>query len=509
MRVTTKAYTNNFLKNNNTLLGNLLKSEEKILSQRKYNRASEDSVSAAKAAHVRKSLANLDIYDENCQTAKDFFYAAEDALYDVANKTYLNVYQKVVSIQDTKNQTELDIVAQEISELADHMIQDMNSDFAERQMFGCTSNDKTPFTTFSRVAVFDKDGNEIITLGNQPDTAELVGGGEIVPLLMNDPTFFDENGNALTVDQANALAAGTELYDKNGVLYPVTSDGNGGLVNVSGETVTAYTSTHSFYDENGKKIEDFVNFKGDTYYDRPMEEIDGEMKFSDDAVKFTVNGTFDKNNEQKDKIVCYNDVPINLEGEDLLKAVDGGRIVYYDAQGNLTDSKTVTTTLEPGTEGDCNAFPGSKPIYVDIGLGINYSKLDSTALDISLNGAKISGCGIDDDGDACNLMQLVYDAAAAMRNGDRETVNRLIDKIDDANTKVLNAITDLGIKQNNMDFYMQKNEVYRLSLLEKQNDLEGVDLEAEITNWKTIDAAYNAALSMGSNILPKSLFDFI
>ncbi len=495
MRVTTNAYTGNYLKNNNTLLGNLLKTESRILSQRKYNRASEDSVSAAKAAHVRKALENLDIYDENCNTAKSLFYAAEDALYDIANKTYINIEQKVISIQDTKNQTELDIVAQEITELADHMIQDMNSDFAGRQMFGATSNDKTPFEVYSSVKVFDADGNELAAYGNPTDTAETIGGTAVNAFFPNDPEFYTAQGEVIPADYTG------ELYDKNGNRYDVSAE-NGTVKDVQGNEVKVYLPDHVFYDENGEKIADFDEYKGTVYYDSADIE-------AADTVKFTVNGSNDRSGKIYDRVVCFNDVPINMEGEALLKAVDGGTMVYYDKDGNPAGSKTVTINNAPGTEGNAKAFPGTSPIYVDIGLGINYSRLESTALDMSLNGAEITGCGTDEQGDAYNLMQLVYDAAKAMRDGDRASVNRYIDKLESANTKVLNAITDLGIKQNNMDYYVSKNDVYRISLLEKQNDLEGCDLEEEITNWKTTDAAYNAALSMGSQVLPKSLFDFI
>lgn len=398
MRVTTNAYTGNFLKNNNSLLSGLLKSETKILTQKKYTRASEDSVSAAKAAHVRKSISNLNIYDENCKTAKDLFCAAEDALYDIADKTFLNVYSKVDSIQDTMSQEELNIIAQEISELADHMIQNMNSDFAERQMFGSTSNDKTPFTVFSKVEVYDKDGNLVSTLG-----------GELVSPPRDDQIIYSE--------------------------------------------------------------------------------ID-EVKFPS-------------------KVVCYNDVPVNLSGDDLLKAVDGGTIRYFDESGKEVDSKVVSTNPPAGAKGDASDFPGTNPIYVDIGLGINYSNLEATALDMGLNGAKITGCGTDKDGDAQNLMQLIFDTATALRAGDRAAVSKNIDKLNTANGLVLDAITDLGIKQSNMDYHIDKNDVYRLSLLDKQNELEGCDIEEEITNWKTIDAAYNASLSMGSQVLPKSIFDFL
>lgn len=227
------------------------------------------------------------------------------------------------------------------------------------------------------------------------------------------------------------------------------------------------------------------------------------------AIDFKINGEFDRSGATLDRVVCFNDIPISLKGDDLLRAVNGGTIVYYDGSGNVEGCKTVDTGIGLDALADVNAFPGSDPIYVDVGLGINYSKLDSTALNVCLNGAKISGWGTDDDGDSLNLMQLIYDCAKAMRAGDKETVNRHIDKLEAANDKISQAITDLGVKQNDMDFYTEKNSVYRLSLLAKQNEIEGVDLEEEITNWKTVDAAYNAALSMGAQILPKSLFDFI
>lgn len=500
MRVTTNALTSHYLKNSNSALENMMNINDRILTQRKYNRASEDSVSAAKAAHIRKSLSNLDIYDENISNAKSLFSAAEDMLYDIANDTYLTIESKVVSAQDTMSQQELDIVAQEIEKLADHMVQDMNQDFAERQMFGSMSNDKTPFTTFTSVKVFDADGNEIASFGNEQDTAEAAGGGELTYLRMNDNAFYDENG--AEVDLASA-EAGTKLYDSNGVYYSAVVGENSSVVSeLTGNAFDkVYEKSHKFYDEDGNEITDAApDFDGEYYYDSPDIE---------NAVKFTVNGEADVLKGQTDRIVCYNDVPINLEGSDLINAVTGGRIEYYNSDGTLADSKEISIDVEEGAKGDYSNFPGCSPIYVDVGLGINYNKLSATSLDVALNGAQMTGCGIDDDGDSQNLMQLVYDTAKALRAGDMESVNRYIDKLETSRNDVLSSITTLDIEQNNLDFYTSKNSVYRLSLYEKQNDVEGCDLTEEITNWRTAQAAYNATLSMGSNSLPKSLFDFI
>lgn len=455
MRVTNNAFSGAFLNSYNSLLSSYLKSQTKILTHRKYNRASEDSSSAAKAAHVRKSLENLDIYDENLKTAKDFFYAAEDALYDIADKTYLNVKTKIVSVQDTMNQTELNTIALELEQQAEHMVQDMNTDFATRQMFGSASNDKTPFTVYSRVEVEMPDGTVKI-FGNEYDTAEL-GGETLTPA--ENGGYTDSAGNTYTFDK--------------------------------------------YYDADGNEITDLNDFEGTTYYSSPDKD-------AADTVKFTVNGSPDFSTAPTERIVCFNDIPINLMGDELKNAVNGGKIKYYDKEGKLAETKTINC---PSESGGANGFPGTNPIYVDIGLGVKYDENGTinpaTALDMGLNGAEITGCGTDKDNDSLNLIQLVYDAAAALRKGDVESVNRYIDKLDEANSKVLDAITTLGVKQNNMQMYIDRNEVYRINLSEKQNTIEGVDIEEEITNMKSIEAAYNASLSLGSGIIPKSIFDFV
>lgn len=161
-------------------------------------------------------------------------------------------------------------------------------------------------------------------------------------------------------------------------------------------------------------------------------------------------------------------------------------------------------------------FNGSGGIYIDVGYGIKYDNngnvVPSTAMDIALNGAKYTGCGVDDKddkGDSNNIIQLAFDAARAAYNADLETCNRLIDKLNAAQTTMLEGITELGVKQNNIDFHISKDSDYRINLKEKQNDVEGVDLAEEITMLESTQASYNAALRLGASAVPQSIFDFI
>ncbi|MGN0554024.1 MAG: hypothetical protein ACI4I1_11610, partial [Oscillospiraceae bacterium] len=183
---------------------------------------------------------------------------------------------------------------------------------------------------------------------------------------------------------------------------------------------------------------------------------------------------------------------------------------------------------------EANEVGGCKPIYVDIGLGIKYNAAGEvqvgTAVDVSMNGAKITGAGFQtienvvnthfEEEDpfskpsytmqfSKNFVQLIYDAADALRAGDISRANATIDLLDTANTGILTEITTLGANQKSAEFYLEKDEEYKMSLQERQNDVEGCDMEEEITNMEATEAAYNAMLQLSANILPKSIFDFI
>ncbi len=346
MRVTNNITTGQFLRNNRRTLTSMLRSQNRITTQRKFNRVSEDSVNGSKAMTIRRQLRDLDIYEDNLSTSKELFAAAESNLYTIAHDVYINLEEKLVAaVNATYDDFDLDIIATEVEQLADHMVNTMNVDFAERQLFGGTSNGTTPFETIEEAVV-------------------------------------DENGNAVLDSEGNPV-----------------------------------------------------------------------MK----------------------KFVTYNGVKLN-------------------------DSN------------DPSTFPGSNPIYVDIGLGIryneNYEVDGQTALDISLNGAEILGCGME-DGYSQNLIQLTYDVADALRNNDRATVNAIIDRANTANNHILTQIAKLGTKQSSIDFQLNKTEDYRFNLKERQNLVEGTDMEEEIINYEAVMAAYDASLQIGAQLLPKSIFDFI
>lgn len=108
-----------------------------------------------------------------------------------------------------------------------------------------------------------------------------------------------------------------------------------------------------------------------------------------------------------------------------------------------------------------------------------------------------------------NYIQLTLDAARALREGDISYANGCIDRLVEANEKLLVQIADLGCNEEFIDFNISRLTTRDLNLAERQNDLEIIDPAEQITLWKQYEAMYNACLQMSSSVVPQSIFDYI
>lgn len=163
---------------------------------------------------------------------------------------------------------------------------------------------------------------------------------------------------------------------------------------------------------------------------------------------------------------------------------------------------------------DPSNFPYSNEVFADVGLGISVDQQTQqvdpqSALKISFNGAEITGCGVDGDGDPKNFVQIALNIANALKDHDTEEARGLIDKLVDSHTNVLVSIADIGNAEEFIEFTQNRMTAQQFNLQERQNDLEATDKYSEITNWKSLDATYNAVLQMSTSVLPTSIFNFM
>ena len=153
----------------------------RITSTRKFNRASEAPLSAAKALNVRKSLYFSAQYKENLKVADSFYTEAETSLLQVSDKLASVRETIIAACNTTKSIDEYNIYAQQLERYAEELCAVFNTNTAGRAIFGGESDDGMPFT-------IEKDAN-----GNA--STVLYHG---VPLnAMNDPKSFPYSKDVL------------------------------------------------------------------------------------------------------------------------------------------------------------------------------------------------------------------------------------------------------------------------------------------------------------------------
>lgn len=487
MRITQNFADRKYLKNSSRLLSGYTKSMLKIESQMDYFRASDNAINASKAMTVRKNLQDLSMYDSNLKLTKGLYEAAEKNLYTVANKVYIEVSTKLdQACNGTYSQDELDIIAHELDQYADSALKTLNSDYAERNLFGGTNNSSPAFGTLKAAdGITDQlepvTNRKIVTYNGIPvDDITSDGTHYMERITKEEYDDLVKNGDdgvyRIAYDEGYDVEITKEEYDKD----PDSSKIVTGDIKKEISKNDFVEGDPAYTEENGKyyKTESVTK-----YYKVAYRYFKGET------------ATEDEYNESK----------------------NDGSIVEVD--GKYFKTKDV---------------PGCKPIYVDIGLGIKYNEKGEvqagTAVDVSMNGAKITGTGFNtiknsvnskyQEGDpdskksfdislSNNFVQLIYDTADALRSGNISRVNAAIDALDRSNTGILTEITSLGANYKSTEFYLDKDEEYKSSLLERQNDVEGCDMNEEITNMNAMQAAYNAMLQLSANVLPRSIFDFI
>lgn len=172
MRIAGSTIRRNYLKNYEMNSTAKFDSEQKIQTVREFQRASENPINAAKALRVRKSLAELETQKANLKSADSIYQTAESSLLTISS-IIQNTYEKLVEgAHGTRNDDDMKIIATEIEEYAEEMVQLLNVDVADRKIFGGVNNTTNAFEIKGNI------GSQYVTYNGIPVNAS------------SDPTSF-------------------------------------------------------------------------------------------------------------------------------------------------------------------------------------------------------------------------------------------------------------------------------------------------------------------------------
>ncbi|MBQ9383877.1 MAG: hypothetical protein IJT87_06535 [Ruminiclostridium sp.] len=178
MRIAGNTIRRNYLSRYEKNYGDKYDSEKKIYSGRQFDRGSENPINAARALRIRRSQAEVETYKDNLKTADSIYTNAETSMLTVSS-IIQNVYEKLVEgAHGTRNQDDLNIIAMEIDNYAEEMVQSLNIDIADRKVFGGLNNDTVAFKIESSATGTDK----YVTYNGVALNSS------------NDPTTFPYNG---------------------------------------------------------------------------------------------------------------------------------------------------------------------------------------------------------------------------------------------------------------------------------------------------------------------------
>ena len=150
-RITNNITVRNYLKGMRSNLSNLSKSNEKLTTQRSFNKASEDVAGSARALRVRKLLSDNERNISDADSLTSRLDTAESNL-----RALSDVYQRMNDLithgmNDTMSNQDRQILANEVTNLRDQALSISNSKYGNQYLFSSAGNadNSAPFTVGS------------------------------------------------------------------------------------------------------------------------------------------------------------------------------------------------------------------------------------------------------------------------------------------------------------------------------------------------------------------------
>ena len=604
MRIAGSTIRRNYLKNYEMNSTAKFDSEQKIQTGRQFQRASENPINAAKALRVRKSLAELETQKANLASADSIYQVAESSLLTIS-EIIQNTYEKLVEgAHGTRNEDDMEIIATEIEQFAEEMVQMLNVDVADRKIFGGTNNTTNAFeikgyvgsqyVTYNGIPVnassdpqsYPYSETSYLDIGvgmDMNDTTGRVDDQTALPITFNgvDCVGCGVTQRTVQIDLENISPAAPYKLEVSVGANKQTIEFNGGntkqdtinninqalsdafmvtpQVNENGEilyiqNIEGYESTELNPYVNAEITDDMVvdlnqmveaakngeqnfysleitsngltrviEFEGSDNINTLMDNIrtDLKEKFRDYAPEINANGIFTDSNDLPCTVVNANEdygdstALVNDDGTINLDAAEAGTMYSINLNG-------VKVTFEGGADAEETmeninkamksgmSFGDSNVPYIANETGIIvYDQSEDVIYVENAPDAQAQIEYSEYGGYSNNIVQLLLDSAAYLREGDQDMVARYADLIYAAQAPLSVTIAELGTNDKFIEFNETRIDNIVLNLSDKQNDLEITDLPTEITNMKVLETIYNATLQMGASMIPMSIFNYI
>lgn len=153
-----------------------------------------------------------------------------------------------------------------------------------------------------------------------------------------------------------------------------------------------------------------------------------------------------------------------------------------------------------------------RSVFLDIGLGISMNGAQTdpdTAFRVSFSGLEILGFGKNGAGMSDNIINVLGDIEANLRNFDLTALREGHDRLGGLCDKFRANLTDIGAKTAYLDAMEDRMNDTIDNYQSKISGLMGVNDAEEASRQSMNDYVLKAVIQMGARILPVSLMDFL
>ncbi len=146
MRITNKMITSKYIRSLNTLSSDLDKYNTQISSGRAFSKSSENTSAAVKAFQIRREMSGTEGYQANIQHAQSSLTNTESALSHMEELLKTAKDKILEGKTGTASDDERKIIATELKDIQDQLLQALNSQASDIYYFGGSNTDTKPFT---------------------------------------------------------------------------------------------------------------------------------------------------------------------------------------------------------------------------------------------------------------------------------------------------------------------------------------------------------------------------
>ena len=228
-----------------------------------------------------------------------------------------------------------------------------------------------------------------------------------------------------------------------------------------------------------------------------LDVTDGALGQLNDQMKrlkeLGVQASTQTNSESERQIIAK-------EVEGLVNAMVDTLNTSYDGKYIFSGMQATTKPFELTKQADGSfsvAYNGdAEVVQVEISKGV--------AVDRNITGEQVLG-----NVNGQNVFETLNEFLVALNNDDAEKVGELVSDLDSHYDNVLQLRGKVGATQSRMELTAGKTSDEILSMTELLSATEDVDWAAKMIEYKSLETGYMASLQISSQVLQKTLLDFL